>query len=242
MKLKGDQILKVLLACSALVAFAAPVSAEKLLCQRLKAKVPQNRSVVNLKIVKGDKCPAGFFALGYLLEQKDIDVAVSSALTTNALSGPKGEKGDKGDKGDTGAAGPQGVQGDAGLQGETGPQGPQGEQGVQGVQGEQGEQGAQGNPGIVNIDACYTKTELRTGVLDETETVYCNNPGSEYIQHIGHAISLNDVFTTHETLEFSEGENTYTHPVGGTIRAFRHSGIIPYTLTVTVLCCPISQS
>lgn len=175
-------------------------------------------------------------------------------------TGPQGPQGEQGVQGLTGATGPQGEQGIQGLTGATGPQGIQGEVGATGPQGEPGPVGAtgpqgeigltgatgatgpQGIPGIVAIDSCYVTTQSNTGSLAETLTAYCNNPATEYVQHVGFSLNRDDAAPVREILQFTDAaSNTYTHPVGASVRAFRDS-LFQYTMSVSLLCCPTGNS
>lgn len=146
--------------------------------------------------------------------------------------GEQGFQGEKGDKGETGEQGIQGEKGDAGINGEKGDKGDTGEQGLPGADG------ANGKDGIVNIDACYVKSEQRTGVLDETQTVFCNNPANEFVQSVGFATTHDSAYITRQLFEHEANSVNYSHAVGATVRAYRDSGIFNYTLTVTINCCP----
>lgn len=239
MKLRGIALFA--LALTIYQTTSALSASADILCQRAKAKRPSNRSVLNIKIVK-TTCPAGFVKVGTYLTSEDVDTQVNNVLTNTSSVGPQGEKGEKGDKGDTGATGAQGAQGEQGLPGTPGERGATGERGETGSQGEKGDTGPQGKKGIVAIDSCQQKALSRSGVLDETQTIYCNNPENEFVLHVGYSIDKDDSHVVREILEFQDSAaNSYTHPVGATIRAFRLNGITPYTLTATILCCPIND-
>jgi hypothetical protein len=131
--------------------------------------------------------------------------------------------------GDVGPQGPQGIQGEQGLQG------------AQGIQGEQGPVGPRGPAGIVAIDSCYTRTLSSFGSGREAQSVYCNNPATEYVHHVGFSVDNYNARVVEETLEFSDaGSTLYTHPVGATVLSINPNELEDYTLSVTALCCPVS--
>ncbi len=216
-----------------LLAFLFPqIASADILCQRKKEKKPSPVSVMNLKIVKQGPCPQGFVKLGTILSETDINSLVSQQVDSSLAS--------------ISTVGPQGPQGEQGIQGIQGEQGPKGEQGIQGEQGDKGDQGdegpqgPQGPAGIVAIDQCYTESAERTGSGEETQKVYCRNPATEYVQHVGYSLSEDRAGPVRELLEFSDANQVgYSHPVGASVRAYiGTTGIGNYTLTVHLLCCP----
>jgi hypothetical protein len=201
-----------------LLAFLFPqIASADILCQRKKEKKPSPVSVMNLKIVKQGPCPQGFVKLGTILSEADINSLVSQQVDSSLAS--------------ISTVGPQGPQGEQGIQGE---------QGDKGDQGDEGPQGPQGPAGIVAIDQCYTESAERTGSGEETQKVYCRNPATEYVQHVGYSLSEDRAGPVRELLEFSDANQVgYSHPVGASVRAYiGTTGIGNYTLTVHLLCCP----
>ena len=116
MNIKSKFTIKALLLFS--IVFQASNTYADIICQRIKAKNPSPRSVLNIKIVKGTKCPAGFVKTGNLISEEEVASLVAqqvnqqlAAISSASLQGPQGEKGD------TGATGPQGPQGETGAVG-----------------------------------------------------------------------------------------------------------------------------
>jgi len=179
---------------------------------------------------KGDKGDTG--AAGSQGEKGD-----KGDIGATGSQGDKGEKGDTGStgpKGDTGEKGAKGDKGETGAQGLPGDKGDKGDAGTTGPKGDKGDTGAAGANGIVKIDSCYTVTLSRTGVQDETQSVYCNNAATEYVQNVSYSLDSDQAYVTRNILEFA----SYTHPVGATIRAYRGSPVFTYTLAASILCCP----
>lgn len=210
---------------------------------------------------KGDTGEQGIQGLQGIQGEKG-DKGDTGAQGIQGIQGLKGDKGDtgeqgiqgvKGDKGEKGDAGPQGPQGIQGIQGEKGEKGDTGLQGIQGIQGEKGDKGDTGEKGekgdtgapgldgvngLVAIDSCYPTTLSRSGTGEETQTVYCNNPATEFMQNVGFTTTDDKINLARQIMEFEKDSVLYTHPVGATIRTSGPS--FGYTLSVTILCCPIN--
>jgi len=114
----------------------------------------------------------------------------------------------------------------------------QGEQGPTGPTGPQGAQGPQGMPGIVNADACYSKTESANGYGSLVKEVYCNDPAQEFMLNFGWTAApeelLDDIVFWQARQLFTPG---YTYPTGARARAVRQS-FDHWTLSVVIVCCP----
>jgi hypothetical protein len=90
--------MKIILSASLVLALGiSKIAAADILCQRKKEKKPSAASVLNMKIVKGKSCPAGFTKVGDLVSEEEISSLVAqqvnSQLTTLASVGPQGGSG-----------------------------------------------------------------------------------------------------------------------------------------------------
>lgn len=160
--------------------------------------------------------------------------------------GPKGDKGDTGEtgaKGDSGDIGPKGDKGDTGATGDTGPKGDTGDKGDTGATGPQGE------PGAVDVDACTKFSLSRTGIRDEEQTISCPDVSTQFMLNYGFKTesseaSLDDMRLSKSELLFGDALSP-NKPTGVTLRTYNENdllGIKQYTLTVTIVCCPINSS
>jgi hypothetical protein len=101
--------------------------------------------------------------------------------------------------------------------------------------------GPRGPAGMVAIGSCYTRTLSSSGTGREQQIVYCNNPSTEYVHHVGFSLDGRSPSVLSETLEFSDASGaSYTHPVGAAVLSFNTDELEEYTLSVTALCCPVS--
>lgn len=235
------------LSVSSLLFFSANNSFADTLCQR---KVKSDSSTM-LKLAKGTQCPRGYSKIGSILNSEEISELIKTQIATNitpqSLQGPQGAKGATGSTGATGSAGAQGL---TGVTGATGAQGIRGNQGVTGQKGDkgekgeiglEGERGAQGPAGVTAIDLCYTTSLTKTGTGSLTQEVYCDTPDEEFVQHVGYSLNQDEAVTVREILLYEDTlANPYQHPVGASVRSFRPASANPdYTLSVTLLCCPV---
>lgn len=249
------------------LALPATGYAEGLLCQ--KKNNPSGRVRVTriqaLKVVRPPSlgCPKGYNPLGIVVDPQDVEKTALNVFSSNQESlqgdegpeGPAGPQGPQGEVGPEGPVGPQGEtgpQGEQGIQGEIGPVGPQGEVGPQGPVGPQGEtgpqglqgiQGEQGLPGMIDAQACYSRTLESTGQGYLEQPVECNNPSQEFMLNYGWSVApelfWQDITFWRVLQTFTPG---YNYPTGANVKAFRQAMLGDYTLTVTIVCCPAGGS
>jgi hypothetical protein len=117
-----------------------------------------------------------------------IAILISSAVSTQLITGPMGLQGSQGDPGPTGATGsagsqgPQGEKGDIGSAGSQGPQGEKGDIGSAGSQGPQGEIGPQGTSGVNIVE--YIEIPAVKGIgttVQNMGRVIIDVPSSGYV-------------------------------------------------------------